>query len=310
MSGAWSTVISAVAAVLAGLFLATCGVLQQRAASKRSSSERMSLRLVHALVTDRTWLAGIASAGASYGFQAVALAFGPLVLVQPLVVSELLFAVPVSVRIRGLRLRPRDWGAVAAVVVGLAVGIVAADPQQGQPIQPIASWAPALVAVAVVVGLCLLVARVVEGPPMASAYAVAGACTMGLQSALYAATIALIKKEQLALFATWEPYALIIASLIGAFLIQNAFQSGPLAASTPVIDATLPLVAIGFGVGLFGEQIRTSFLGLAGATVGLLLVLGGIVGLDTSPVVRREQRLQEQEQEEKAKTHEEEQEKA
>jgi drug/metabolite transporter (DMT)-like permease len=308
MSGAWSTVISAVAAVLAGLFLATCGVLQQRAASKRSSSERMSLRLVHALVTDRTWLAGIASAGASYGFQAVALAFGPLVLVQPLVVSELLFAVPVSVRIRGLRLRSRDWGAVAAVVVGLAVGIVAADPQQGQPIQPITSWAPALVAVAVVVGLCLLVARVVEGPPMASAYAVAGACTMGLQSALYAATIALIKKEQLALFATWEPYALIIASLIGAFLIQNAFQSGPLAASTPVIDATLPLVAIGLGVGLFGEHIRTSLLGLAGATVGLLLVLGGIVGLDTSPVVRREQRLQEQEQEEKA--HEEEQEKA
>ena len=310
MSGAWSTVISAVAAVLAGLFLATCGVLQQRAASKRSSSERMSLRLVRALVTDRTWLAGIASAGASYGFQAVALAFGPLVLVQPLVVSELLFAVPVSVRIRGLRLRPRDWGAVAAVVVGLAVGIVAADPQQGQPIQPITSWAPALVAVAVVVGLCLLVARVVEGPPMASAYAVAGACTMGLQSALYAATIALIKKEQLALFATWEPYALIIASLIGAFLIQNAFQSGPLAASTPVIDATLPLVAIGLGVGLFGEHIRTSLLGLAGATVGLLLVLGGIVGLDTSPVVRREQRLQEQEQEQEEKAHEEEQEKA
>jgi drug/metabolite transporter (DMT)-like permease len=310
MSGAWSTVISAVAAVLAGLFLATCGVLQQRAASKRSSSERMSLRLVRALVTDRTWLAGIASAGASYGFQAVALAFGPLVLVQPLVVSELLFAVPVSVRIRGLRLRSRDWGAVAAVVVGLAVGIVAADPQQGQPIQPITSWAPALVAVAVVVGLCLLVARVVEGPPMASAYAVAGACTMGLQSALYAATIALIKKEQLALFATWEPYALIIASLIGAFLIQNAFQSGPLAASTPVIDATLPLVAIGLGVGLFGEHIRTSLLGLAGATVGLLLVLGGIVGLDTSPVVRREQRLQEQEQEQEEKAHEEEQEKA
>ena len=310
MSGAWSTVISAVAAVLAGLFLATCGVLQQRAASKRSSSERMSLRLVRALVTDRTWLAGIASAGASYGFQAVALAFGPLVLVQPLVVSELLFAVPVSVRIRGLRLRSRDWGAVAAVVVGLAVGIVAADPQQGQPIQPITSWAPALVAVAVVVGLCLLVARVVEGPPMASAYAVAGACTMGLQSALYAATIALIKKEQLALFATWEPYALIIASLIGAFLIQNAFQSGPLAASTPVIDATLPLVAIGLGVGLFGEHIRTSLLGLAGATVGLLLVLGGIVGLDTSPVVRREQRLQEQEQEQAEKAHAEEQEKA
>jgi drug/metabolite transporter (DMT)-like permease len=298
MSGAGARIISAVAAVLAGLFLAACGVLQQRAASRRSASERMSLRLVHSLVTDRTWLAGIASAGLSYGFQAVALAFGPLVLVQPLVVSELLFAVPVSVRIRGLRLRPRDWGAVAAVVAGLAVGIVAADPQQGHPVQPITSWAPALAAIVAVTLLCLLVARVVDGPQMASAYALAGACTMGLQSALYAATIALLKQEQLALFGHWEPYALIVASLVGAFLIQNAFQSGPLAASTPVIDATLPLVAIGLGVGLFGEAIRTSLLGLGGAAVGLLLVIGGIVGLDTSPVVRKEQRLQEREQKE------------
>lgn len=297
MGSGWQTVISAFAAVVAGLFLAAAGVLQQRAASRRSSEERMSLRLVHSLVTDRTWLVGIASAGLSYGFQAVALAFGPLVLVQPLVVSELLFAVPVSVRMRGLRLRPRDWGAVAAVVTGLAVGIVAADPKQGQPLEPITAWAPVLAGVALLTGLCLLVTRFVEGPTMASAYAFAGACAMGLQSALYAATIALLKQEQWGLFVNWEPYALIVVSLVGAFLIQNAFQSGPLAASTPVIDATLPLVAIALGVGLFNEQIRTSLLGLGGATVGLVLVIAGIVGLDTSPVVRKEQRLQEREQE-------------
>jgi drug/metabolite transporter (DMT)-like permease len=282
---------------VSGLFLAAAGVLQQRAASRRSSRDRMSLRLVQALVTDRTWLAGILSAGLSYGFQAVALAFGPLVLVQPLVVSELLFAVPVSVRLRGLRLRGRDWAAVAAVVAGLAIGIVAADPRRGHPIEPFAGWLPALVGVGVLSLLCLAVTRFVSGPPMASAFALAGACTMGLQSALYAATITLLKDRGWALFASWEPYALIVASLVGAFLIQNAFQSGPLAASTPVIDATLPLVAIALGVGLFGEHVRTSALGLAGALVGVALVLTGIVALDTSPVVRKEQRLQQREQE-------------
>lgn len=296
MSG-WSTVISAVAAVFAGLCLAAAGVLQQRAASRRPSAERLHLRLITELAKEKTWVGGIGFAVLSYAFQAVALSFGPLVLVQPLVVSELLFAVPVSVRLRGLRLRWRDWVAVVAIVAGLAAGIVAANPRQGTPVESLWVWTPALAAVAGVTVICLILVRVLEGPAIASSFAFAGAAVMGLQSALYAATIALIKQDHLGMFLNWEPYALIIASAAGAFLIQNAFQSGPLAASTPVIDATLPLVAIALGVGIFGEQIRTTPLGLAGAGVGLALVIGGIIGLDTSPVVRKEQRIEREEQE-------------
>jgi len=298
MTPALSTVISAVTAVLAGLCIATGGVLQQRAASRRPSGERMSVKLMRSLVADRTWLMGIGAAVLSYGFQAVALSFGPLTLVQPLVVSELLFAVPVSVRLRNLRLRPRDWAACAAIVLGLTVGIVAADPGKGHPIQPITVWAPALVAAAVLVTGCVIAARTLSGPAKATMFALAGACTMGLQSALYDATITVIQDETWHVFLVWQTYALVVASFLGLFLIQNAFQSGPLAASTPVIDAVLPLVAIGLGVGLFHEHVRTSALGLAGAALGVLLLLAGIVALDTSPVVRREQRIEEQEREE------------
>jgi drug/metabolite transporter (DMT)-like permease len=300
MSQGWSIVVSAVAAVVAGLCLATGGVLQQRAASRRPSDERMSLRLVRDLVTDRTWLLGIGAAVLSYGFQALALALGPLILVQPLVVSELLFAIPASVRLRGLRLRPRDWAAAASVVVGLAIGMVAADPRAGERLQPITVWAPALATVAVVTGLCLLVTRFTDGPQMATAYALSGAVMMGMQSALYAATIALLRHSGWSLFLSWLPYALIGVSLFGAFLIQNAFESGPLAASTPVIDAVLPLMAIVLGIWIFDEHVRTSVFGLAGAAVGIVLVIGGIVALDTSPVVRKEQQLQKEEQEKAA----------
>ena len=289
--------ISAIAAVAAGLCLATAGVLQQRSASRRPSDERMSLTLMRRLVADRTWLLGICAAVLSYGFQAVALTFGPLTLVQPLVVSELLFAVPVSVRLRDLRLRKRDWLAVGSVVAGLAVGIVAADPQEGNPIQPIVTWAPALGGVFLLVIASLFAAKRIEGPGKASAFALAGACTMGLQSALYAATLAFLRKELWGVFLHWETYALIVASLVGMFLIQNAFQSGPLAASTPLIDSVLPLVAIALGVGLFGESIRATWWGLGGAALGLVLLIVGIVALDTSPVVRKEQRLEKEEQE-------------
>ncbi|MGN6130369.1 MAG: DMT family transporter [Nocardioidaceae bacterium] len=297
--GGWHTVVSAAAAVVSGGFLATAGVLQQRAASRRPSKERFSLRMIVNLFKDHWWVGGIGAAVLSYGFQAIALAFGPLVLVQPLVVSEMLFAVPISVRLRGLRLRPRDWAAVLAVVIGLAVGIIAANPRQGASVQPITVWAPALVAIAVITAVCLVVARrKSEGPATASAFALAGAAVMGLQSALYASTIHMLGKDVWGTFANWEPYALIVASILGAFLIQNAFQSGPLAASTPVIDATLPLVAIGLGVGIFNESVRTSALGLLGGALGIALVIGGIVGLDTSPVVRKEQQIEAEERDE------------
>ncbi len=296
MSG-WHTIISAAAAVTAGMFLATAGVLQQRAASRRPRDERFSLRMIGHLFQDRSWVGGVGAAVMSYGFQALALAFGPLVLVQPLVVSEMLFAVPISVRMRGLRLRPRDWAAVVAVVGGLAIGIVAANPKSGGAVQPIGVWLPALAAIAFVTAACLAIAKFTDGPVTASAFALAGAAVMGLQSALYSSTIHLLQRDVFGIFTHWETYALIIVSALGAFLIQNAFQSGPLAASTPVIDATLPLVAIGLGVGVFNEQIRTSVFGLAGATVGIALVVAGIVGLDTSPVVRKEQKIEREEQE-------------
>lgn len=294
-------VISAIAAILAGASIAAGGVLQQREASRRPSHERLSARLVKRLLADRTWLLGIGLAALSYGFQAVALTFGPLALVQPLIVSELLFAVPVSVRLRHLRLRARDWGAVAAVIAGLTVGIVAASPSRGNPLQPFSTWWPALLGVGVLAGAAVVAGRVLHGPARATAFALAGAVTMALQSALYNTTIQVLRTQLWGVFLHWETYALVVASALGMFLIQNAFQAGPLAASTPVIDAVLPLAAIALGIGLFGEHVRPGPIPQVGAGLGILLLIGGIVALDTSPVVRKEQRIERREQQETAR---------
>lgn len=96
-------------------------------------------------------------------------------------------------------------------------------------------------------------------------------------------------------FTSWQPYALIVASFLGLYLVQNAYQSGPLAASMPVMDATLPLVSIGLGIGLFGDAIRTTWWGLTGTGVGIVLLVVGIVGLDTSPNMRRQDEAEQQE---------------
>src|SRR5699024_10480915 len=121
MGSITDTVIACAAALAAGLALAATGLLQQFAARERPSRERGSLILILKLLQSKVWLAGAAAALVSYGFQALALSFGPLALVQPIVLSEVVFAVPVSVRLRGIQLRAREWTAVVGVVVGLAL---------------------------------------------------------------------------------------------------------------------------------------------------------------------------------------------
>ena len=124
--------ISVIAAVIAGGCFAAGGVLQQRVASARPDDESLSLSLLADLARRPLWLAGIGMAVLSYGFQALALAYGPLALVQPLIVTELIFAIPISVRLHGMRLHRREWAGALAVAGGLALAIVAAHPRGGQ----------------------------------------------------------------------------------------------------------------------------------------------------------------------------------
>jgi drug/metabolite transporter (DMT)-like permease len=285
-----TTLVSAGAALVAGMCLAATGLLQQGAASKESSDKQFSLGMILDLVRNRKWLAGIGAAVGSYVFQAIALATGPLSLVQPLVVSELLFAIPISARCHRSRLGVREWAGLLTVTAGLVIAIVAADPRRGHPIQPFSAWIWPLVAVVALVAAGVLVGKTISGPARASLFALSGATMMALQSALFAATIASLRADIGHTFLTWQPYALIVASFTGLFLVQNAYQAGPLAASMPVMDAVLPMVSIGLGIGLFGEHVRTTLFGLAGAAAGIVLLVTGIIMLDTSPVIRRHQR--------------------
>jgi drug/metabolite transporter (DMT)-like permease len=276
------------------------GLLQQGAASKGPRTED-SRQMFSRLVRDKRWWAGLGSAAGGYGFQALALAFGPLALVQPLIVSEMLFAIPISARRRGVHLDPRAWISAVGVVAGLGLGIGFAQPRQGDPLAPgIAEWAWALGGTAVITAGSIGLTRIVSGAARASLYALAGAIMLALQSALFDTSIQLLKQHQLAVFAYWQAYALIGVSFAGLSLIQRAYKAGPLPASLPIIDAVLPIGAVALGLGLFHEMINTRWWALAGAGLGVAMLVGGIIGLDTSPAVRKQQLVEDQNQRDEA----------
>ena len=284
--------ISIAAAFLAGGFLSATGVLQQRAAGRRPSDESLSPKLISSLLHDRMWLMGLGTGIASYGFQALALAFGPLALVQPVFLSELIFAVPISVRLNGMRMSVRDWGGLLCVAGGLAIGIVSSWPRRGNPLPSLGAWGVAIAWIVALTALGVIAGRALRGPVRASFFAMAAAAVMALQSALLASTVELMKHGLVPLFSSWQSYAVVPVTGVGVLLVMSAYQAGPLAASMPVIDSFEPSIAVVMGLVLFGEHIHTAPMNLTGTVCGLVLFFVGIVLLDTSPLVHALQRKQ------------------
>jgi hypothetical protein len=79
--------------------------------------------------------------------------------------------------------------------------------------------------------------------------------------------------------ATWPPYVLAAASILGLLVNQSAYQAGDLRQSLPVLTVAEPIVAIVIGQFLFGEHIDSSALAITGEVVGLVLMTAGVVQL-------------------------------
>ena len=278
-------IIAVVAALAAGCAFAVGAVLQQSAAREASLEHSLSIRLLWDLAHRPRWLLGIASDAGSFGLQALALAHGPIALVQPLLVTGVLFAIPLAVSLRGMRLGVQEWIGTVAVGGGLALFLVSASPAAGEPKTSFGRWVLILIAVGGLMMLAIAVGQTLHGPYRASMFALSAGAAFGLLAALTKTSTWLLGQGASTFFTAWQPYAMLGVAIAGAIVQQSAFQAAPLPASLPVMDATEPTVAVLIGVFAFGEALGTSMLALTGEAAGIVALIAGIVLLDRSPVV-------------------------
>lgn len=271
-------------ALAAGASFAAAGVLQQRAAARMPANRSLSARLIVDLARHPSWLAGIGLAGASYGLQALALSASPLAVVQPLLVSELVFAIPVSARLQGRRLGVQAWLGLVAVSAGIGAAVWGVAPSGGDDGTP-GRWVVVAGTMAVVAVILAAIGRRRRPLVKASLYAAAAALAFALSSAFLASVVDGFKTIGLSEVLQPEPYALTAASLAGLVLIQSAYQAGPLAVTMPMLDWVEPLAAVVLGVFVLGESIDTSAPHLTALALGAVGALGGIAALDS--VVRQ-----------------------
>ena len=290
LTGSVPLVAATALALAAGATFAGASVLQQRAARTAPAADTLRPRLILDLVHLRSWLAGAAAGAVGFAFQAVALYLGPITLVQPLIISELLFALPLSARLSGGRLGVREWAGAGLVVVGLAAFLVTASPTQSVRPLDATGWSPVLGTTVLVVGAALALAPRRPGLRRTSMLAVATGLTFGVMATLTKAVGTLFADRGIAAVSSWHPWALAVVALVGVLLSQSAFQAGPLAVSLPLIDVLIPLSASVIAVTAFHEGISHTPVDIVVEVCAGAAAIAGIALLDTSPLVRRAQR--------------------
>ncbi|MEU9673923.1 MULTISPECIES: DMT family transporter [Streptomyces] len=278
--------ISVLFAVLTALSNGSASVLQRRAAMEVPDSEAMRLSLMTRLVRQKVWLAGIGLVIVAAVCQAIALATGPIAVVQPIFVIEL----PLTLLVAGLVMRVRAdaavWSGVAAVTAGLALGMAAAAPVEGRDTVEDLAWIPALLVTGVFEAGLIVVALRTRGNARGALLGLAAACGYALTAALMKDAMAnLDDGGVVALLASWQLYATAAAGVGALFLLQNALQAGSLVAVQPMLTLGDALISILYGVTLFDEELRTGWW-LVPELVALALIAAGCVRLARTPLAR------------------------
>ncbi|MEU5344229.1 MULTISPECIES: DMT family transporter [unclassified Streptomyces] len=255
-------------------------VLQQNAASRAPLGDFLSPRLLLDLVRVPRWLGGIGLMVAGMVLGAIALANGEISLVEPLLATNLVFALVLSRRQTRQPLGRQGWAGLLLLAGGVTAFIVAGQPQGGDArTDPFRQW----LIIGTVLGLALLLTTYAKrsllsaGPVLLG---VAAGLLYGVQDALTRVSGQRFSDGGwLALATGWQVYGVVALGITGLVLVQSAFETAPLRMSLPALTAAQPLAGIACGVGFLGDRLRADagaltweILGLAGIVVGVVLL--------------------------------------
>ncbi|WP_330241351.1 DMT family transporter [Streptomyces sp. NBC_00525] len=277
--------IAVLFAVLTAVSNGSASVLQRRAALDVPQTGALRVSLIGHLLRRKVWLAGIGLVIVAAVCQAVALATGPISLVQPIFVIELPATLLLAAFLMRRRLPRSVWVGVAAVTVGLALGMATAAPGGGSESVRGAAWVPALILTGVFEAVLIAGALAARGNVRAALLATAAACGYALTAALMKDAMARLDDGggAAALFGAWQLYAMAAAGVGALFLLQNALQAGTLVAVQPCLTLGDALISVLYGVTLFGEDVRTGWWVLP-ELLALALIAAGCVELARSPL--------------------------
>jgi hypothetical protein len=273
--------VTLISAVLLGVGF----VLQQRAAEEVPRIHFLHLHLIAELLHKPRWLGGIAAMVAGELLSSWAEGHVRLALAEPLLATSLLFALVLAVPLSGQALRQSEI--IGALLLGGGVGVLALAQVDGSG--PVASfgspgywWTAA--AVALIAAVFVQAGRRRGDERRATLVGAGAGLVFGISDALTRRSVVMLDgHHRFALLTSWPGYAVVGAGIVGVWLMQSAFNSGPLHASLPSMTAGEPIAGMALGVLVFGDRFPVSPGWLALQSAGVVAMLAGVVLVARAP---------------------------
>jgi hypothetical protein len=265
-------------AVFAAVGFAVSTALQHHANSRIDAGPAPSL------LRQPWWIIGQLVALTAFSLHAWALRAGLLMIVQPIVVSGIVLAIPARAALARRLPHARELGTVALTALGLSVFLVAVHPSTTTTGQSTSAALAATLAGGVAALVASQWARGRTGSARVAGFGAAAGILFGLTAGLVKIAVTTVPHTLGAMTAlsAWPAWLVPIVGLGGVVLNQKAYRAGPLSASMPLLNIVDVVVSVAFGIVVFGEMPAHDLRDLAWQAGGLTLMLLALRRLATS----------------------------
>jgi drug/metabolite transporter (DMT)-like permease len=274
--------VTIVAAMLCGFGF----VLQQHAAQQVRAAKFLQLGLIAKLIHNRRWLLGVAALVAGDLISAWTLGHLDLSVSEPLLTTSLIFALLLAVPLSGHAVRRTEIGGAILLCAGVtALSATRSVKAASESFGSVSHW-PAAAAIAIIAALLLQLGLRRAGGGRATLTGTASGLVLGIADALTRQSVQILDGHHpLSLLTTWPGYATVAASVVGLWLMQNAFSAAPLNLSLPAITAAEPAAGMVLGVLVFGDAIHVTPLLLAVQASAIVAMVAGVILVGRAPVL-------------------------
>jgi hypothetical protein len=282
-------VLSVVAAALLGVGF----VLQQDAAQQAPKAHFLRIQLLADLLRRPRWLAGLITMVAGDLLAGWVIGHMVLSVAEPLLATNLLFALFLAWPLSGQAVHKSEVAGALILMAGVTALSLARDVRSPQVyVGSYAYWPFAGAAVVFVAFVIAELGRRRSGGQRAILTGTSAGLVFGIADALTRRTVQILDTGHFAVLLTgWLGYTLIAVSLIALWLMESAFNAGPLHISLPGITAAEPISGIMLGVVVFRDSVDISAGAIALEASGLAALLVGVIMVSRSPALARLRRI-------------------
>ncbi|MCW2878998.1 MAG: hypothetical protein JWQ95_3098 [Sphaerisporangium sp.] len=230
------------------------------------------------LVRQPRWLVGGVIGLTGAGLHAVALSLAPLVLIQPVSVATLVFAVPLAAALHGRRPKKAEVLGSIAVAVGL-LGLMLLIPQSNT--RPELSTPAALgflACVGIVVVVCQLTARRARGAGKTLLLSV-GAGSVTASVSTFVRVVGGGLGGDLSRLFHWFTLAIPLLLVFAIVLLQKSYAVGYFGIAYAGVQVVDPITSVLAGTILLGEPLPSGVGSVIPAIVSAAVLIAGTITL-------------------------------